>query len=238
RRRSMPRSPLTLSLPLVMLMSAFADAGAPPPQPNAAGIAAGLRKLGVIGSVLYVAAHPDDENTALLAYLANGAHLRTAYLSVTRGDGGQNLIGSEQGPALGLIRTQELLAARRLDGAEQFFTRARDFGYSKSPDETLRIWGKDAVLADMVWVIRRFRPDVIVTRFSPLPSDTHGHHTASAILALEAFHAAADPRFHPEQLGAGVTPWQARRLYWNRSSFFIKPTDDLSGNAKLDVDAY
>jgi len=234
----MPRTPLALSLPLVMLMSAFADAAAPPPQPNAAAIAAGLRKLGVVGSVLYVAAHPDDENTALLAELANGAHLRTAYLSVTRGDGGQNLIGSEQGPALGLIRTQELLAARRLDGAEQFFTRARDFGYSKSPEETLRIWGKDAVLADMVWVIRRFRPDVIVTRFSPLPSDTHGHHTASAMLAVEAFHAAADPRFHPEQLGAGVTPWQARRLYWNRSSFFIKPGDDLSGNAKLDVNAY
>ncbi|MES1165093.1 MAG: PIG-L family deacetylase, partial [Verrucomicrobiota bacterium] len=135
-------------------------------------------------------------------------------------------------------RTQELLAARRLDGAEQFFTRARDFGYSKSPDETLRIWGKDAVLADMVQVIRRFRPDVVVTRFSPLPSDTHGHHTASAMLAVEAFRAAADPRFHPEQLGGGVTPWQARRLYWNRSSWGLKPTDDLSGDAKLDVDAY
>ena len=120
-------------------------AAGPPPQPNAAQIALGLRKLGVAGSVLYVAAHPDDENTALLAYLANGALLRTAYLSVTRGDGGQNLIGSEQGPALGLIRTQELLAARRIDGAEQFFTRARDFGFSKSPEETLRIWGKDAV---------------------------------------------------------------------------------------------
>ncbi len=234
----MPRSPLALPFSLVMLISSFADAAAPPPQPNGAAIAAGLRKLGVVGSVLYVAAHPDDENTALLAYLANGARLRTAYLSVTRGDGGQNLIGSEQGPALGLIRTQELLAARRLDGAEQFFTRARDFGYSKSPDETLRIWGKDAVLADMVWVIRRFRPDVIVTRFSPLPAETHGHHTASAMLALEAFHAAADPKFHPEQFSAGVTPWQARRIYWNRFSFFLKPTDDLSGNARLDVDRY
>ena len=234
----MPRTPIVLSLVFITLMSTVADAAAPPPQPNAAAIAAGLRKLGVVGSVLYVAAHPDDENTALLAYLANGAHLRTAYLSVTRGDGGQNLIGAEQGPALGLIRTQELLAARRLDGAEQFFTRARDFGYSKSPDETLRIWGKDAVLADMVQVIRRFRPDVIVTRFSPLPSDTHGHHTASAMLAVEAFRAAADPHFHPEQLGSGVTPWQARRLYWNRSSWGLKPTDDLSGDAKLDVDAY
>ncbi|HVT06193.1 MAG TPA: PIG-L family deacetylase [Polyangia bacterium] len=234
----MPRTQTALPLVLVTLMSTFADAAAPPPQPNAAAIAAGLRKLGVVGSVLYVAAHPDDENTALLAYLANGARVRTAYLSVTRGDGGQNLIGSEQGPALGLIRTQELLAARRLDGAEQFFTRARDFGYSKSADETLRIWGKEAVLADMVRVIRRFRPDVIVTRFSPVPSDTHGHHTASAMLAVEAFRAAADPKFHPEQLEDGVTPWQARRLYWNRSSWGLKPEDDLSGHVKLDVDAY
>ena len=213
-------------------------AAGPPPQPNAAQIALGLRKLGVAGSVLYVAAHPDDENTALLAYLANGALLRTAYLSVTRGDGGQNLIGSEQGPALGLIRTQELLAARRIDGAEQFFTRARDFGFSKSPDETLRIWGKDAVLADMVAVIRKFRPDVIVTRFSPEPAETHGHHTASAILAVEAFHAAADPKFHPEQLVGGVGLWQARRIFWNRSSFLIKPTDDMSGDVKLDVNEY
>ena len=220
-----------------MLHHAVLAAG-PPPQPNAAQLALGLRKLGVVGSVLYVAAHPDDENTALLAYLANGALLRTAYLSITRGDGGQNLIGSEQGPALGLIRTQELLAARRIDGAEQFFTRARDFGFSKSPEETLRIWGKDAVLADVVAVIRKFRPDVIVTRFSPEPAETHGHHTASAILALEAFHAAADPKFHPEQLVGGVGVWQARRIFWNRSSFFIKPTDDVSGDAKLDVDGY
>ena len=131
-------------------LRSVATAAGPPPQPNAAQIALGLRKLGVVGSVLYVAAHPDDENTALLAYLANGARVRTGYLSITRGDGGQNLIGSEQGPALGLIRTQELLAARRIDGAEQFFTRARDFGYSKSPDETLRIWERDAVLADVV----------------------------------------------------------------------------------------
>ena len=164
--------------------------------------------------------------------------MRTGYLSITRGDGGQNLIGSEQGPALGLIRTQELLAARRIDGAEQFFTRARDFGFSKSPEETLRIWGKDAVLADVVAVIRRFRPDVIVTRFSPEPSDTHGHHTASAMLALEAFRAAADPQFHPEQLAGGVTPWQARRIFWNRSSWAIKPSDDLAGDIKLDVGGY
>ncbi len=219
-------------------MTSAARAAGPPPQPNAAQIQLGLAKLGVAGSVLYVAAHPDDENTALLAYLANGAMVRAGYLSLTRGDGGQNLVGAEQGPELGIIRTQELLAARRIDGAEQFFTRARDFGYSKTPEETLRIWGKDAILADVVWVIRRFRPDLIITRFSPEPSDTHGHHTASAMLALEAFHAAADPRFHPEQLAAGVTTWQARRILWNRSSWSMKPNEDLSALEKLDVGGF
>ena len=204
---------------------------------DSARIQLGLRKLGVVGSVLYVGAHPDDENTNLLAYLSNEALLRTAYLSLTRGDGGQNLIGAEQGAELGVIRTQELLAARRVDGAEQFFTRARDFGYSKNPEETLRIWGKDAVLADVVWVIRRFRPDIVITRFSPEPGDTHGHHTASAQLALEAFRAAADPTRFPEQLRE-VHPWQARRFLWNRSSWGIKPEDDLSGFVRLDVGQY
>ncbi len=234
----MPPRLVVLTLTFVTAVSASASAAGPPPQPNAAQIALGLRKLGVVGSVLYIAAHPDDENTALLAYLANGALVRAGYLSVTRGDGGQNLIGSEQGPELGLIRTQELMAARRIDGAEQFFTRARDFGFSKSPEETLRIWGKEAVLADMVTVIRRFRPDLIVTRFSPGPADTHGHHTASAILAMEAFRAAADPHFHAEELTGGVTPWQAGRLLWNRSSWNIKPGEDLSGEIKLDVGGY
>ncbi|HEY5281601.1 MAG TPA: PIG-L family deacetylase, partial [Polyangia bacterium] len=200
-------------------MSSPANASVSPSQPNAAELQLALRKLGVVGSVLYVAAHPDDENTNLLAYLSKDRLLRTAYLSLTRGDGGQNLIGAEQGSDLGIIRTQELLAARRVDGAEQFFTRARDFGYSKNPEETLRIWGKDAVLADVVWVIRRFRPDVIVTRFSPETADTHGHHTASAQLAVQAFNVAADARFHPEQLSDEVRPWQARRIYWNRSSW-------------------
>jgi LmbE family N-acetylglucosaminyl deacetylase len=225
---------------LTLLMSNSIDAFAspPPPQPNAAEIALALRKLGVVGSVLYVAAHPDDENTNLFAYLSKERLVRTAYLSLTRGDGGQNLIGAEQGAELGVIRTQELLAARRLDGAEQFFTRARDFGYSKNPEETLRIWGKDAVLADIVLVIRRFRPDVIVTRFSPELTDTHGHHTASAQLTLEAFHKAADKTFHPEQLSAEVRLWQARRIIWNRSSWSLKPGEDLSGFLKMDVNAY
>jgi LmbE family N-acetylglucosaminyl deacetylase len=222
----------------ILLMSIDVHASPPLSQPNAAEIQLALRKLGVVGSVLYVAAHPDDENTNLLAYLSKDKLVRTAYLSLTRGDGGQNLIGSEQGSHLGVIRTQELLAARRLDGAEQFFTRARDFGYSKNPEETLRIWGKDAVLADIVQVIRRFRPDVIITRFSPEVTDTHGHHTASAQLALEAFHAAADADFHPEQLNAEVRPWQARRILWNRSAWSIKPDDDMSGFLTMDVNAY
>jgi len=225
-------------LSLVTAVASSAGAAGPPPQPNAAQLRQGLAKLGVVGSVLYVAAHPDDENTALLAYLANGALLRTGYLSITRGDGGQNLIGSEQGPELGLIRTQELLAARRIDGAQQFFTRARDFGFSKSPEETLKIWDKDAVLADVVAVIRRFRPDVIITRFSPEPADTHGHHTASARLAVEAFRAAADAAYHPEQLTNGVTPWQARRLLWNRANFLAKPGEDFSHYDKLDAGGF
>jgi LmbE family N-acetylglucosaminyl deacetylase len=214
------------------------QAQASPAELDSAQIQLALRKLGVVGSVLYIGAHPDDENTNLLAYLANDVLVRAAYLSLTRGDGGQNLIGAEQGSELGLIRTQELLAARRIDGAEQFFTRARDFGYSKTAEETLRIWGKDAVLADVVWVIRRFRPDIIITRFSPELTDTHGHHTASAQLAVEAFRAAADPARFPEQLKAGVQPWQAQRLFWNRSTWNLKPDEDMSAFLRLDVGQY
>ena len=178
-----------------------------------------LKKLNVLGSVLYIAAHPDDENTRLLAYLANEKLYRTGYLSLTRGDGGQNLIGDEQGVDLGLIRTQELLAARRIDGAEQFFTRAFDFGYSKSPDETMKFWGHDKILSDVVWVIRKIRPDVIITRFPTTGEGGHGHHTASAILAGEAFDAAADATKFPEQLTKGVTVWQAKRILWNSFNF-------------------
>jgi LmbE family N-acetylglucosaminyl deacetylase len=166
-----------------------------------------INKLKVVGSVLYIAAHPDDENTKLLAYLANEKMYRTGYLSLTRGDGGQNLIGNEQGVDLGLIRTQELLAARRIDGAEQFFSSAYDFGFSKNPEEALRIWGHDKILSDMVWVIRSFKPDVIICRFPETGEGGHGHHTASAILASEAFDAAADSTKFSEQLQAGVTTW-------------------------------
>ena len=186
-----------------------------PVEPMDAGeIAHALHRLQSAGSALYVAAHPDDENTALLAWLTHVKGLRTAYLSMTRGDGGQNLLGQELGPALGVIRTQELLAARRMDGAEQRFTRALDFGFSKNSDETLAFWGHDSVLADVVWAIRSFRPDVIFTRFPPDSTAGHGHHAASAILAGEAFAAAADPKRFPEQLDA-VKPWQAKRLLWN-----------------------
>lgn len=209
-----------------------------PRQPAAGELLRAIERLAVVGNVLYVAAHPDDENTRLLSYLHGERLFRTAYLSLTRGDGGQNLIGTEQGPLLGLVRTQELLAARRLDGAEQFFTRARDFGYSKSAAETLSIWNKDQVLADLVWVVRRFRPDVILTRFSTQGGDTHGHHTASAILAEEAFRVAADPTFHPEQL-KHASVWQAKRIYWNRSVWGgSKPSDDMLSLPKLDSGGY
>jgi LmbE family N-acetylglucosaminyl deacetylase len=188
------------------------------PPTDIATIEQNFKKLNVLGSVLYVAAHPDDENTRLLAYLAQEKHYRTGYLSMTRGDGGQNLIGNEQGELLGLIRTQELLAARKVDGAEQFFTRAVDFGFSKGPKETLDFWNEEKVLGDVVWVIRKFRPDVIICRFPTTGEGGHGNHTASAMLAEEAFTAAADPKRYPEQLQY-VQPWQAKRLLWNTFNF-------------------
>lgn len=219
---------------LFMISNIFAQA---PRTYNSAEILLQLKKLNVLGSVLYIAAHPDDENTRLLAYLANEKLYRTGYLSLTRGDGGQNLIGDEQGVDLGLIRTQELLAARRIDGAEQFFSRAFDFGYSKSPEEAMRIWGHEKILSDVVWVIRKFRPDVIITRFPTTGEGGHGHHTASAILAGEAFEAAADPTKFPEQLQQGVTIWQAKRLLWNTFNFGGVNTQNES-QFKIDCGVY
>jgi LmbE family N-acetylglucosaminyl deacetylase len=206
---------------LLFLISIFSYSGfySQPSGPlNSSEILLGLQKLSTTGAVLYIAAHPDDENTRLLGYLSKERKLRTGYLSLTRGDGGQNLIGKEQGDPLGLIRTQELLAARRTDGAEQFFTRANDFGFSKNPEETFSIWNKDSVLADVVWTIRRFKPDVIICRFPTTGEGGHGHHTASALLALEAFDAAADPNRFPEQLRYTQT-WQATRIFWNTFNF-------------------
>lgn len=202
---------------------------------DAARLAHALDRLSSTTRVLYIAAHPDDENTRLLAYLANARHVTAQYLSMTRGGGGQNLIGGEQDALLDVLRSQELLAARRLDGASQRFSSMRDFGFSKSADETLARWGHEPALADVVYAIRSFRPDVIITRFNELPPN-HGHHTASAILAREAFSAAADAKRFPEQLSAAVTVWQAKRLVhnfptWQQDSV---PKDAL----ELDVGGY
>ncbi len=196
-----------------------------------------LKKLNVLGSVLYIAAHPDDENNGFLPYLAKEKLYRTGYLSLTRGDGGQNLIGSEQGIELGLIRTQELLAARRQDGAEQFFSRAYEFGFSKNPEEALRIWDKEKILSDVVWVIRQYQPDVIIARFPGDARAGHGHHSASSILANEAYTAAADPKRFPEQFAYGVKPWQAKRIVWNTFNFGGANTTS-NDQFKLDVSGY
>jgi LmbE family N-acetylglucosaminyl deacetylase len=188
-------------------------------QKSSAEIFSKLKKLDVVGSVLYIAAHPDDENNSFLPFLTNNRLYRTAYLSLTRGDGGQNLLGKEQGIELGLIRTKELLAARQQDGAEQYFSRAYEFGFSKSADEALAIWDHQQVLSDAVWVIRKFQPDIIIARFPPDARAGHGHHAASAIIAKEAFIAAADPKQFPEQFKYGVTVWQAKRILWNTFNF-------------------
>ena len=198
----------------VAILAVFSDASHAAESATGAAILHQLHTFATMGSVLYVAAHPDDENTQVITFFARGRGYRTAYLSLTRGDGGQNLLGAQLGDALGVARTQELLAARRLDGGRQYFTRAKDFGYSKNAAETLRVWDRQAVVGDIVRVIRELRPDVIITRFSPKPALTHGHHTASAVLAVEAFRLAADAAAFPEQL-RDLTPWQARRIVHN-----------------------
>ena len=215
----------------------LSDALAQPPKSwTSAEMYQAIKKLNVLGSVLYIAAHPDDENTRLIAYLSKDKLYRTGYLSLTRGDGGQNLIGDEQGIELGLIRTQELLAARRIDGGEQFFTRAFDFGYSKSPEETFTKWDKEKILSDVVWVIRKFQPDIIINRFPVTGEGGHGHHTASGILANEAFTAAADPNRFPEQLKY-VSVWQAKRVMWNTFNFGGTNTT-REDQFKIDVGGY
>jgi LmbE family N-acetylglucosaminyl deacetylase len=227
-------------LALLLCACLFAPAFAQAPFSGTPAIEQSLDKLPVLGSVLLIAAHPDDENTAILAYFARGRHMRTGYLSLTRGEGGQNLIGPEQGDLLGLIRSHELLAARRIDGAEQFFTRAIDFGYSKTPEETMAKWGHDRILSDVVWVIRSFRPDVVILRFSGTPKDGHGQHQVSAILGKEAFSAAADPNRFPEQLKF-VQPWKARRLLFNSFSFTREQEKDAAaapGRIEVDLGAY
>lgn len=193
-----------------------------------------LLKLNSLNRVLYIAAHPDDENTRLLAYLSLGENAETAYLSLTRGDGGQNLIGDELGYKLGVLRTQELLAARSYDKANQFFSRAVDFGYSKSASESLVKWGENEILSDVVKVIRKFKPDIIITRFPPDKRGGHGHHTASAMLAIEAFEKAADPEFIPEQVKEFGT-WETSSIYWNTSYWWVK---DIADSAAKYPDKY
>ncbi|WLT32715.1 PIG-L family deacetylase [Geothrix sp. PMB-07] len=223
---------------IALLVGALPCLQAQVPVRDAAELHKQLDRLQVVGSVLYIAAHPDDENTGLLAALSKGRNLRTAYLAITRGGGGQNLIGPELGDGLAAIRTQELLAARRIDGAEQFFTSAVDFGFSKTAKESLQIWNHDLVLGEVVRTIRTFRPDVIITRFPPDERAGHGHHTASALLAIEAFKAAADPTRYPEQLKAGLRPWQATRLLWNHFRFSDDAPKPAPGSLTFEVGAY
>ena len=206
-------------------------------QKTSADIYAQIKKMGVVGSVLYVAAHPDDENNSFLPYLTKDRMFRTAYLSLTRGDGGQNLLGKEQGVELGLIRTQELLAARAQDGAEQYFSRAYEFGFSKSSEEALTIWNHEQVLSDAVWVIRKFQPDIIITRFPRDARAGHGHHSASAIIANEAYIAAADSTKFTEQFKYGVKPWKAKRILWNTFNFGTVNTTN-SSQLNIEVGGY
>ena len=214
-----------------------------PNKPNAVELYNQIQKLNFLGSVLYIAAHPDDENTRLISYLSNDVKAQTGYLSLTRGDGGQNLIGPELREQLGVIRTQELIEARKIDGGEQFFTRANDFGFSKNPDETLQIWDKDQVLSDIIWVMRKFQPDVIINRFDHRsPGTTHGHHTSSAMLSYEAFDKVNDTAIFPNQLKY-TTTWQPKRLFFNTSWWFYGSKEkfdaaDKSNLCKLQIGTY
>jgi LmbE family N-acetylglucosaminyl deacetylase len=206
-----------------------------PQKLNSAEIYNQIQKLNFLGSVLYIAAHPDDENTRLISYLSNDVKARTGYLSLTRGDGGQNLIGPQLRELLGVIRTQELIEARKIDGGEQFFSRANDFGYSKNPEETLQIWDKEKVLSDVVWAIRKFQPDVIINRFDHRTSGTtHGHHTASALLSTESFHLTNNPTAFPDQLKL-VEPWQAKRQFFNTSWWFYGSKDKFNDADKSNL---
>ncbi|WP_310557468.1 PIG-L family deacetylase [Flavobacterium sp.] len=209
----------SIALILLLLISPFSFAQQPE-KLNAVEIYNQIQKLNFLGSVLFIAAHPDDENTRLISYLSNEKKAQTTYLSLTRGDGGQNLIGTELRELLGVIRTQELIEARKIDGGQQLFSRANDFGYSKNPDETLEIWDKNQVLSDVVWAIRKLQPDIIINRFDHRsPGTTHGHHTASAMLGFEAFDKVNDASVFPEQLKL-VQTWQPKRIFFNTSWWF------------------
>ncbi len=233
-----------LILTLFALLSVFSFSNAQQPKKlNSAEIYEAIKKLNFLGSVLYVAAHPDDENTRLISFMSNHQKARTGYLSITRGDGGQNLIGQEISELLGVIRTQELLTARQIDGGEQLFTRANDFGYSKHPDETLRIWDKDKVLSDVVLAIRKFKPDIIINRFDHrTPGRTHGHHTSSALLSIEAFDLSNDQNTYPDQLEF-TNLWQPKRLFFNSGWWFYGSREnfekaDKSNLLSIDIGTY
>jgi LmbE family N-acetylglucosaminyl deacetylase len=236
----MKKTVLTVIIIITSVVTIFAQQ---PKKLNTSQIYEAVQKLNFLGTVLYVAAHPDDENTRLISYMSNHLKARTGYLALTRGDGGQNLIGSEIRELLGVIRTEELLAARRIDGGEQLFTRANDFGYSKHPDETLKIWDKDKVLSDVVWAIRKFKPDVIINRFNHTSAGkTHGHHTSSALLSMEAFDLANNEFAYPEQLKlTGL--WQPKTLYFNTHWWFYGSPEkfekvDKSNMISFDVGIY
>jgi len=220
-----------LFLSIFCITITFAQA---PKKPTSGEIYESIQKLNFLGTVLYIAAHPDDENTRLISYFANDVKARTAYLSITRGDGGQNLIGPELSELLGVIRTQELLAARRIDGGEQFFTRANDFGYSKHPDETLIMWNKEAVLNDVVATIRKLKPDVIINRFNhKTPGTTHGHHTTSAMLGMEAFDLASDKTYKTHLENDAI--WQPKRLFFNTSWWFYGSEENFNKADKTNL---
>ena len=225
-----------LSLCLLLFAVGFTALIAQQPnKPSASELYHDLQKVNFIGTALYIAAHPDDENTRLISYLANDVKARTAYLSLTRGDGGQNLVGPEIRELLGVIRTQELLAARRTDGGEQLFTRANDFGYSKHPDETLEIWNEEEVLGDVVRAIRKFKPDVIINRFDHRsPGSTHGHHTSSAMLSVAAFDVLNDPSKYPASANMYGT-WQPKRLFFNTSWWFYGSREKFEAADKTNL---
>jgi len=220
---------------IIGLIHSLTSVGQAPQKQNASEIYHDLQKLNFLGSALYIAAHPDDENTRLISFLANDLKARTAYLSITRGDGGQNLVGPEIRELLGVIRTQELLAARRTDGGSQFFTRANDFGYSKHPDETLRIWNQDAVQSDVVRAIRKFKPDIIINRFNHrTPGSTHGHHTSSAVLSYDVFDQLSDDNFYPDTAQLYGT-WKPKRLFFNTSWWFYGSQENFEKADKTNL---
>ena len=220
---------------LFIFLFPFSNQAQQPKKLNASEIYESIQKLNFLGSALYIAAHPDDENTRLISYLSNEVKARTGYLALTRGDGGQNLIGPEISELLGVIRTQELLEARKIDGGEQFFTRANDFGFSKHPDETLAIWNKEKVLSDVVLAIRKFQPDIIINRFDHRsPGSTHGHHTSSAMLSVEAFDLTNNPNIYPEQLNQ-TNIWQPQRVFFNTSWWFYGSQENFDKADKTNL---